>query len=290
MNCVKRLGFENVAEAALKEDTGRGDVTAKLAIPAGLFIDAVIIAKEKGVLCGLELAKSVFRKKDGSVKFSSGLKDGDIISKGLVVAKIRGRARSILSSERVALNFLSFLSGIATRTSAFVRKTRPFKVRILDTRKTLPGLRQLEKYAVRTGGAFNHRFSLDEMILIKENHIDIAGWEKISRAVKNNRGSKIKTEIEARNLKEFKYALFLKPDIIMLDNMSLRDIREAVRLRNKAAAAAAIAGPKLEASGNINLANIVSYAACGIDFISLGTLTKDIDSLDFSLEVKSKRR
>jgi nicotinate-nucleotide pyrophosphorylase (carboxylating) len=287
MNYAKDINFERNVEIAIKEDVGRGDITSRLTLPVNSRINAVIIAREKGILCGINIAKLVFKKVDKATKFSSPLKDGATIHKGHVVAKISGKAGSILSSERIALNFLGFLSGIATRTSAFVKKVKPFKVKILDTRKTLPGLRALEKYAVRVGGGFNHRFCLDEMVLIKENHIDVAGWEKIHRTLKRAKvfsRHKIKIEIETRNLKEFKDALFLKPDIILLDNMRVQDIKEAVRLRNKIASAAY--KPKLETSGSIIIGNVATYAATGIDFVSLGTLTKDIDSLDFSLEVK----
>jgi nicotinate-nucleotide pyrophosphorylase (carboxylating) len=180
------------------------------------------------------------------------------------------------------LNFLSLLSGIATRTQAFVKKVKPFRVKILDTRKTLPGLRILEKYAVRVGGGFNHRFRLDDQVLIKENHIDIAGFAGIKEGLKAIRDNlaEVAVEIEVRDLKEFKDAFLLRPDIIMLDNMGLTDIRKAVKLKNKLSL-----NIKLEASGNINIDNIAAYASTGIDFISLGTLTKDIDALDFSLEI-----
>jgi len=289
MNCVKGPSLKKIVTIALKEDMGRGDVTTRLTIPRNSRINAVIIAKERGILCGVDIAKLVFKKIDDSVKFASPLKDGATIYKGRVVAKIYGPAASILSAERVALNFLGFLSGIATHTQEFVKKVKPFKIKIMDTRKTLPGLRTLEKYAVRVGGGFNHRFCLDELVLIKENHIDVAGWENIKTrisAIKERIQPKVQVEIEARNLKEFKNALYLKPDIIMLDNMRVQDIRQAVRLSNKIATVLHIPKPKLETSGNINLANIIAYAATGIDFISLGTLTKDIDSVDFSLEAK----
>jgi nicotinate-nucleotide pyrophosphorylase (carboxylating) len=282
MNCFRNFDLNAFVSAALKEDIGRGDITVAFSLSADSRMTAVITANEPGVLCGIDIVKSVFKKADRTVKFYPALKDGAQIYKGRVVAKISGKAKSILSAERVALNFLGFLSGIATRTRAFARKARPFNVKILDTRKTLPTLRALEKYAVRMGGGFNHRFSLDEMILIKENHIDAAGWERIRESLKKLKASdkaKIKVEIEVRNLKEFKYALFLKPDIIMLDNMPVKDVRKAVGLRGASK-------PKLEASGNIGIKNITSYASSGIDFISLGTLTKDIDSLDFSLELK----
>jgi nicotinate-nucleotide pyrophosphorylase (carboxylating) len=289
MNCSKNFNLKRFVTEALKEDVGRGDITAKLTIPVNSRITAVIVAREAGILCGIDIVKLVFKTTDNTIKIYSSLKDGSKIYKSMVVAEIQGEAKSILSAERVALNFLGFLSGIATCTRAFVKKAKLFNVKILDTRKTLPCLRALEKYAVRVGGGFNHRFCLDEMILIKENHIDVAGWKKIYetlKAVKTANKSKMKVEIEARNLEEFKDALFLKPDIIMLDNMAVKDIREAVRLRNKVSTAQGVTKPKLEASGNISLNNIVAYASCGIDFISLGTLTKDIASLDFSLEVK----
>lgn len=282
MNCFRDADLKRFVACALKEDIGSDDITAKVAAPGNPRVNAVIVANESGILCGMNIVKLIFKQLDGSVKFSSCLKDAAKIHGGQVIAKINARAQSILSAERTALNFLGFLSGIATATQAFVKKARPFKVKILDTRKTLPGLRALEKYAVRIGGGFNHRFGLDEMILVKENHIDIAGWETLRRNLKNLNKPKIKLEIETRNLKEFQDAFFLKPDIIMLDNMSVGEVRRAVHLRNKISTAS----PKLEASGNISLNNISAYAASGIDFISLGTLTKDIDSLDFSLAIK----
>ncbi|MFH1641061.1 MAG: carboxylating nicotinate-nucleotide diphosphorylase, partial [Candidatus Omnitrophota bacterium] len=217
------------------------------------------------------------------------LRDGDTVDKGKVLAKISGSASGILSSERVALNFLGFLSGVSTRTAEFVRSISPYKTRILDTRKTLPGLRRLEKYAVRVGGGFNHRLRLDEMVLIKENHLEIAGSRGIGEAIRMVRskiGKNIKLEVEVRNLQEFKEALYAKPDIIMFDNMRVSAIKKAVKLRNAMQPRVLSPKPKLEASGNIGLKNIASYAATGVDFISLGTLTKDIKSLDVSLEFR----
>ncbi len=286
MNCSNKFKLDKFLALDLKEDIGKGDITSRLTLPRNLKIDAMIVAGETGILCGIDIVKSVFKKIDSSLKFSSGLKDGSRIYKGKSVAKIRGRAGSILSGERVALNFLGFLSGIASRTRVFVEKVKPFKVKILDTRKTLPGLRLLEKYAVRVGGGFNHRLGLDEMILVKENHIDASGWQRIRIGLKSVDKSKIKLEIEARDLKEFRDALLLKPDIIMLDNMQPEEIRKAVRMRNRFAILRGALKPRLEVSGNISLDNVVAYAATGIDFISLGTLTKDIESFDFSLAVK----
>ncbi len=280
MNSFSRTDIKRVVNQALKEDIGRGDITTECLISRDKKMTAVIITKEPGVICGLDIAGLVFKTLDKRIKFISLVRDGAQIGSGRQIAKISGPAKGILSAERVALNFLSLLSGIATRTQAFVKKTKPSKVKILDTRKTIPGLRGLEKYAVKAGGGFNHRFGLDDMFLIKENHIDIAGLKDIKERLKKGRFLKIKLEAEARNLSEFKDVLCFKPDIIMLDNMTPKNIRQVVKLKNKLSL-----DIKIEASGNINIDNIAAYASTGIDFISLGTLTKDIDALDFSLEI-----
>ncbi|MGE5197473.1 MAG: carboxylating nicotinate-nucleotide diphosphorylase [Deltaproteobacteria bacterium] len=282
MNYSKDPSVKKLVAQAVKEDIGTGDITTRYVFPKANRINAVIVAREKGVVCGIEIAKMVFRAVDKNIKFSSSLRDAATVLRGMRVARLSGPAAGILSAERLALNFLGLLSGIATRTRVFAKKVKPHKIKILDTRKTVPGLRLLEKYAVKTGGGCNHRLRLDDMVLIKENHIDVAGWDRVINAVKAVKKNipRIKIEIEARNLREFDAAIKAKPDIIMLDNMKINDIKETVRRRDKFS-------PKtrLEASGNIDIVNIARYAVTGVDFISLGTLTKDIDSLDFSLEV-----
>jgi len=290
MSCDKSLKTRNIIKAALAEDIGKGDITAELMIPQGEKANAVIQAGEEGIVCGIHIAGLVFKLLDKSIKFTPKVKDGDRIKKGQVLARIRGKAASILLGERVALNFLGMLSGIATRTGQFVDKIKNYKVKIMDTRKTLPGLRELEKYAVRTGGGYNHRFSLDEMVLIKDNHLRVTGFglgvtelKDLIKEIRKRTPPGMKIEIEVRNLKEFKHALEAKPDIIMLDNMGIDKIKKAVIMRSEKKRGDS---PKIEASGNIELENISEYARSGVDFISLGTLTKDVHSLDLSLEIK----
>jgi len=286
--------FKELIKKALKEDIGKKDITTQLLIP-NKVVKAVLLAKEDFLVCGLDFASQVFKTYDPAIKFIPKTVDGKWIKKGKILALIEGKARSILSAERVALNFLSLLSGIATKTSIFIKKIKPFKVKIMDTRKTLPLLRDLEKYAVRIGGGFNHRFKLDEMVLIKDNHLKIINskfkiqnskdlklpsqrLKEIVERLRKKLPKSIKIEIEVKNLKEFKEALKAKPDIIMLDNMSLKNIKEAVKLRKNLPV-------KLEASGGINLKNIRKIASTKIDMISVGELTHSIKSVDISLEI-----
>jgi len=293
MNYADTIEVKDIIKRALKEDIGRGDITTGKLISKDIKIGAVIQANERGIICGIDIARLVFKLLDNRIKFSPLVKDGDRVTKGRTLIKLSGLASNILSSERVALNFLGFLSGIATRTREFIVGVRPYNIKIMDTRKTLPGLRKLEKYAVKIGGGCNHRYGLDEMVLVKDNHIRVMGYglwvmglgEKI-RKIKREVPSRVKIEVEVNNLKEFEEALKGKPDIIMLDNMKVAEVERCVRLRNNLKSKIYNLTPKLEASGNINFKNIRDYAATGIDFISLGTLTKDIQSLDISLEVE----
>ncbi|MHB8154903.1 MAG: carboxylating nicotinate-nucleotide diphosphorylase [Candidatus Omnitrophota bacterium] len=273
--------LKSIIKRALKEDIGRGDITTQLSIPKGVSIKAKIIAKEDFLLCGINLVGEVFKTLDPSLKFKTQLKDGRRVSNKQTLMVISGNAGSILTAERVALNLLSLLSGIATKTSEFVKKIQPFKTKITDTRKTIPGLRGLQKYAVRTGSGYNHRMCLDEMVLIKDNHLKIMGG--YAQLPKVPKGCKI--EIEAQNLGEFKHALSFKPDIIMLDNMSIRDIQKAVRIRNNLKFSNQPCFTLLEASGGIHLGNVKKYAATGVEIISIGELTDSITSVDISLEV-----
>ncbi|MCX5669606.1 MAG: carboxylating nicotinate-nucleotide diphosphorylase [Candidatus Omnitrophica bacterium] len=273
--------LKSIIKRALREDIGRGDITTQLNIPKSLSIKARIIAKEDFLLCGIDLVCAVFKTVNPSLKFKTQLKDGRRVSHKQTLAIISGNAGSILTAERVALNLLALLSGIATKTSEFVKKIQPFRTKITDTRKTIPGLRNLQKYAVRIGSGYNHRMCLDEMVLIKDNHLKImGGYAQLPKAPK---GCKI--EIEAQNLKEFKRALSFKPDIIMLDNMSIRDIQKAVRTRNSLKFSNQPCFTALEASGGIRLGNVKKYAATGVEIISIGELTDSITSVDISLEV-----
>ena len=270
-----------IIKRALKEDIGRGDITTQLSIPKDIAIQAKIIAKEDFLLCGINLACVVFKTVDPNLKFKPQIKEGRQVFNKNTLAIISGKANSILTAERVALNLLSLLSGIATKTNKFVQKIEPFKTKITDTRKTIAGLRQLQKYAVRIGAGYNHRMRLDEMILIKDNHLKIMG--DYSRLPRVPPGCKI--EIEIQNLKEFVRVLSFKPDIIMLDNMKIRDILKAVKIRNSFKFNGRRLFTALEASGGIHLGNVKKYAATGVEIISIGELTDSIESVDISLEV-----
>jgi len=282
--------ISRVVKNALKEDLGRGDITTRYFIPPKINVRAIIIAREKGIVCGLDIARLVFQCSDRKIKFLPRAKDGNKVTKGKILAELGGPARGILTAERVALNFLSLLSGIATRTHKFVQILRSYPVKILDTRKTIPGLRKLEKYAVRIGGGVNHRFALSEMVLIKDNHLGIQdklanrNIKDIIESLRKKFGARLKIELEVKNFKEFCQALEAGADIIMLDNMSPPEIKKAIRFQKKLSLPEA-KRVKTEASGNITPANIRCYADCGVDFISLGTLTKDVQSLDISLEM-----
>ncbi|MFA4842281.1 MAG: carboxylating nicotinate-nucleotide diphosphorylase [Candidatus Omnitrophota bacterium] len=292
---LKRPYLKGIVRSALKEDIGKGDITTELAIPIKRQVKAVLLAKEHFLLCGLEIASLAFELKDKRIKFRPLAQDGQEIKKGRIFARIEGAAVSILTAERVALNFLSFLSGIATKTRAYVEAVSPYRLKIMDTRKTIPGLRKLEKYAVRVGGGYNHRMGLDEMVLIKDNHIATLNQKaetsskfqiiNLRQTIEQIKKIKIKIEIEVKNLKEFKEAIKLKPDIIMLDNMSISDMKKAVRLRNALSAIGYRLSAKLEASGGITLKNVRKIAATGVEMISIGELTDSVDSADISLEV-----
>ena len=217
-----------VIRHALLEDIGKGDITTELTIPKNKLIKADIVAKEECVVCGMEVLERVFQIVDKSIKFTPDSKEGQKLKKGKPIATLEGKAHSILGAERVALNLLSHLSGIATKTREYVEMVKPHKVKITDTRKTMPGLRELQKYAVRIGGGFNHRMALDEMILIKDNHLQVTeGYNQLPKVPKG-----YKIEIEVENMDEFKHALKFKPDVIMLDNMSVEDIKKAAEIRD----------------------------------------------------------
>ncbi|MDP1853156.1 MAG: carboxylating nicotinate-nucleotide diphosphorylase [Candidatus Omnitrophota bacterium] len=290
----------NIVKNALREDAADRDITTQALIPLDLRAAARIITKENGVVCGLSIAELAFKLLDKNIKFKAKVKDGAVIKNGSCLAEIYGRARPILSAERTALNFLGNLCGIAAFTRQFVEKVKPYKTKILDTRKTTPNLRILEKYAVRCGGGFNYRFDLSEQILVKDNHIRItndklqmANLKYVVEAVRKNvKGKKI--EIEVDNLRQFKEVIAVAPDIIMLDNFNLSDIKKAVKIKNRSpviplrAQASHRSPVKLEASGGITLRNIKKVAATGVDFISIGALTHSVKSLDLSLEITKK--
>ncbi|MFH1281185.1 MAG: carboxylating nicotinate-nucleotide diphosphorylase [Candidatus Omnitrophota bacterium] len=270
-----------IIKRALAEDIGRGDITTQLSIPKRVSIKAKIIAKEDFLLCGINFAAEIFKTVDASLKFEAKTKEGKQAFNMDTLATITGKAGSILTAERVALNLLSLLSGIANKTSKFVKEIEPFKTKITDTRKTIAGLRELQKYAIRIGSGYNHRMRLDEMVLIKDNHLKIMGC--YTKLPKVPRGCKI--EIETQTLKEFLHALSFRPDIIMLDNMKFEDMRKAVVMRNNLKSHGQSCSTLLEASGGIHLGNVKKIASSGVDIISIGELTDSIESVDISLEV-----
>jgi nicotinate-nucleotide pyrophosphorylase (carboxylating) len=291
------MSFQSdIVKAALREDAGKRDITSALVVPKGKKARAAIITRENCVVCGLDVAREVFKTRDKKIKFTALAADGKVLKKGRILAKIEGEANSILAAERVALNFLALLSGVATITQAFVKAVRPYKVKILDTRKTIPGLRQLQKYAVRKGGGYNHRLSLSDMILIKDNHLKITRSSgqgvrrirKIIKEVKEKSKNKLMIEIEVKNLSEFKEALKAAPDIIMLDNMDISGMKKALKFMRGASDTPG-PGPQrrtlLEASGGITLKNVKQVASTGIDMISVGGLTHSVKSIDVSLEI-----
>jgi nicotinate-nucleotide pyrophosphorylase (carboxylating) len=275
--------LREIVARALAEDLASRDITTRLLFPKPVKAEAVIQAKQEGIIAGLPVAKVVFKQVDAGLRFKPIVEDGDRVKPGMIVAHLHGEGRSILKGERVALNFLQRLSGIATLTARFVETVKGTNVKILDTRKTTPGLRFLEKYAVRMGGGKNHRMNLSDGVLIKDNHIALAGSLKnaVQLAKKTApRGSKI--EVEASNLREVEEAVFAKADIILLDNMTVSQLREAVtRIEGRALT---------EASGGINLKNVREIASTGIHFISIGALTHSSPALDLSLEIRSKGR
>jgi nicotinate-nucleotide pyrophosphorylase (carboxylating) len=262
---------------ALREDLGDlGDVTSQAVLP-DRTARAFLVSKGEGILAGKEVFAAVFKEMDASLEVDFQVEDGALLSRGLRIASVSGRVRSILSAERTAINFIAFLSGIATATRGMVSLAAAYgRVVILDTRKTLPGYRALSKYAVSVGGGRNHRQGLYDMVLIKDNHIDAAG--SISEAVRKGRlawGRKFSIEVECRNAREVEEAVEAGADIVMLDNMGDAEIKDAVNLvRGRA---------KIEASGNMSEERIGPMSAAGVDYVSMGVLTHSVRSLDFSL-------
>lgn len=271
-----------IIKAALKEDLGRGDITTNFLIPKFNRIKAIIKANEDCVLCGITIAEWVLNSVDYSVRFKPMCAEGMLVREGEEVALVEGNARAVLTAERLMLNFLSILSSVATQTNEYVKIVEKYGVKILDTRKTIPLLRYLEKYAVNVGGGTNHRMDLGEMMLIKDNHIMISGSMLDIISLRKKIGKDTKIEVEVDNLKELKNVLKGKPDIIMLDNMGPDLIKRAIELR---AESPDYAGIKFEASGGITLNNIEAYAKTGVDMISIGALTDTIRGIDFSLDV-----
>jgi len=270
------LEISHCIKSALEEDIGTGDVTTNTIVPADASLRGRIVAKQDGVVAGLELAQHVFLALNERVEFVAKKEDGSNVARGTILAELNGPARALLTGERTALNFLGRMSGIATLTRKFVDAVSSTKAIILDTRKTAPGLRTTDKLAVRLGGGQNHRTGLFDMVLIKDNHIDFAG--SITSAVERVRtsGTKLEIEVETRTLDNVREALALGVERILLDNMSIATMREAVNICEGRA--------KLEASGNVTLENVLEVACTGVDYISVGALTHSPRVFDVSLE------
>ena len=269
----------------LREDVGAGDVTTSVTIPAGNQSKAIIHAKDNGIIAGMTVAELVFQIVDPDLVFTPKVTDGDKVTHGTILAEVEGSTHSLLTGERLALNLLQRMSGIATRTRAYVDLLDGLETRLVDTRKTTPGHRLLEKYAVRVGGGANHRFGLYDAVMIKDNHIKGAGG--ITEAVQRARTvipHTMTIEVETENLEQVREALQAGADIIMLDNMHPERMREAVELIREQAPHV-----KVEASGNVSLQTIRGIAESGVDVKSGGTLTYSIESLDISLELNEKK-
>ena len=271
--------LDEIVERALMEDVGTGDVTTLSTVPADATTEGYIYAKENGVLAGIFVARRIFQILDSGIKFENRKDDGDQIANSDILAVVSGSARAILTGERVALNLLQRMSGIATRTDRFSELLKDYKTKVVDTRKTLPGLRMLEKYAVRVGGGKNHRFGLYDGVLIKDNHIKVAGGVKNAVALARGEAPHtMKIEVEVENLAGVSEALEAGADIIMLDNMDPAAVEEAVKIINRRAL--------VEVSGGICEDKVVEYAKAGVDLISVGALTHSVKALDISLDVQ----
>jgi nicotinate-nucleotide pyrophosphorylase (carboxylating) len=265
-------------QLAIDEDTGSGDVTTSNLVPPSHRRTAFMVAKDDGVIAGLQVAEMVFRRFDPGLIWNPQVSDGERVGKGEVIVIFTASYRALLTGERTALNFLQRMSGIATISSKYAKAVSGYSTKILDTRKTLPGFRILDKYSVRAGGALNHRFGLYDMVMIKDNHIEIAGGiVHAVNAVREALGHSLPVEVETSTIDEVKQALEAGADIIMLDNMDIQTMEEAVQLINGKA--------KTEASGNMNLERIEEVAATGVDFISVGALTHSVKALDISQRI-----
>jgi len=266
---------------ALAEDVRTGDFTSLWTLPAEQVQTATLIAKENGIVAGMPIIPLVFSELGGNVEIDAFIQDGDSVKAGDKIATIKGETKTLLSGERVMLNFLQQLSGVATITGKFAAALKGGKTKVLDTRKTIPGFRTLQKYAVLAGGGSNHRMGLWDMVLIKDNHIAAAGGVlEAWNAVKKQNTQNLKVEIEVENLEQLKLLLGLGVDRIMLDNMNNETMREAVRIVRESGDS-----PELEASGNMTLERVMEIADIGLDFISVGALTHSVQALDISMRI-----
>jgi len=265
-------------ERALREDFGDvGDLTSQACIPEHQIMSGIIAARQEGVISGAQLAKNVFDAVDNQINVTLEKEDGAHVTKGTVIMHLKGPARSILMAERVALNFLGHMSGIASATNDLVQETQNTKAKIVCTRKTAPGLRAIQKYAVRCGGGYNHRFGLYDAVMIKDNHIDAAGGiARALQSIKNHVGHTVKIEIEVDTLAQLDEVLSEGTDIILLDNMSVDQLKEAVQRNNNQCL--------LEASGNVTVNTVKAIAKTGVDYISSGWITHSAPNFDFGLD------
>ena len=276
---MNEIEMRKVVRRAVEEDLGTGDITTDNIIEEGEVGKGVITVKEEAVISGLKVAEMVFKKIDPELDFRYLKEDGDEVEEGDDIAVVDGKVRSILKGERLALNFLQRMSGIATKTRRYVDKVKDYDVRIVDTRKTTPNLRMFEKWAVRSGGGHNHRMGLYDAVLIKDNHIRSAGSiSEAMRKVKDKIPHTVKIEVEVESIEGVEEALENYADIVMLDNMDLEDMKRSVKLIGEKAV--------VEASGGITLDNVQDVASTGVDVISVGALTHQIESIDISLDLE----
>lgn len=293
MKDLDKRRVDTIIRFALKEDVWTGDQTSEAVLDRFLSAEAMIISREKGIVCGMEIIERIFAAVEYSLRFKPLVRDGDSVEPEQQLAFIEGNAQAIMKAERTALNFLGLLSGVATRTRRMVDLVDGTGVKIYDTRKTIPLHRYLQKYAVTVGGGYNHRKGLWDMVLIKDNHIRAFAMQKktsdteemIRGVVKRARANvqkNIKVEIEVENLKECEYALEERPDVIMLDNMSPETVKEAVGIRNNKGLEKEVL---LEVSGGISTDTVRNYAETGVDIISVGSITSSVRPLDLSLEI-----
>jgi len=273
-NTISEYTISSQVKLALEEDIGQHDITADLIQPATIA-SAIIISREAATLCGQAWLNEVFKQIDPNIKIIWHFNDGDILSSGNILCELSGPARSLLMGERTAMNYIQTLSATATISHDYVKKVKGFNVQILDTRKTIPGLRLAQKYAVRCGGCYNHRIGLYDGILIKENHINASGSINAAIILARSLHPTLPIEVEVENLEELGEALIGQADIIMLDNFDSKALKQAVALNQGQAI--------LEASGNVNLNSIRTIAESGVDRISVGALTKDIKAIDLSM-------
>lgn len=276
---MKNLLIDKLIDLAIEEDINTGDITTESLIPDSLNAVAEMTAKAEGVISGLSLIRRVFEKFEKDIKWTPFVKDGEKVKRGDVILRIEAKYSTLLKGERISLNILQRMSGIATKTADYVNELKGYKTELLDTRKTVPGMRIFDKQAVSDGGAKNHRMGLYDLVMIKDNHIKIAGSiTKAVEQIRKNVGQGIKIEVETTNLDEVKEALECNVDIIMLDNMSNDLMKEAVMM---------VAGrTKTEASGNMTIERLKSVAETGVDYISVGALTHSVTALDISMNIK----